>query len=202
MSAHDNIFRIILLTGFLILIPIGLYHRLKSQATREKLDRRQEGLFILFTLRPLGLITMAGLIAYMINPAWMVWSSVQLPLWLRWAGVTLGVIAGLLLTWTYRSIGKNITDTVVTRKEHSLVTTGPYRWVRHPFYCSVVLATVANSIVAANAYLFVTGSLVVFLLVIRTNKEEENLVARFGGEYENYMKRTGRFFPRLGSIKA
>ncbi len=46
------------------------------------------------------------------------------------------------------------------------------------------------------------GSLVVILLVIRTKKEEDNLVARFGEEYENYMKRTGRFLPRLGSIKA
>jgi len=198
----DSIFRIILVAGFLILIPIGVYHRLKSQATREKLDRRQEGLFILFTLRPLGLMTMAGLIAYMINPAWMAWSSVHLPLWLRWSGVVLGVTAGFLLTWTYRNLGKNITDTVVTRKEHFLVTTGPYRWVRHPFYCSVALAILANSIVAANAYLLVMGSLVVILLVIRTKKEEDNLVARFGEEYENYMKRTGRFLPRLGSIKA
>ena len=198
----DSIFRIILVAGFLILIPIGVYHRLKSQATREKLDRRQEGLFILFTLRPLGLMTMAGLIAYMINPAWMAWSSVHLPLWLRWSGVVLGVTAGFLLTWTYRSLGKNITDTVVTRKEHFLVTTGPYRWVRHPFYCSVALAILANSIAAANAYLLVMGSLVVILLVIRTKKEEDNLVARFGEEYENYMKRTGRFLPRLGSIKA
>jgi len=198
----DNTFRIILVAGFLILMPIGLYHRLKSQATREKLDRRQEGLFILLTLRPLGLMTMAGLIAYMINPVWMAWSSVPLPLWLRWIGVALGVIAGFLMTWTYHSLGKNITDTVVTRKEHTVVTAGPYRWVRHPFYCSVALAILANSVVAANVFLFVTGSLVVILLVIRTKKEEDNLVARFGEEYENYMKRTGRFLPRLGSIKA
>ncbi len=35
-----------------------VYHRLKSQATGEKLDRWQEGRFILFTLRPVGIITM------------------------------------------------------------------------------------------------------------------------------------------------
>ena len=194
----DYTFRMILLVGFLIVIPIGIYHRLRSQATREKLERRQEGLFILLALRPIGVAGMAGLIAFLINPAWMAWASVPLPVWLRWSGVGIGLIAGSLLTWTFRSLGKNLTDTVVTRKEHTLVTTGPYRWVRHPFYTSVALAFLANSLAAANGFLFLTGGLVFMLLVMRTRKEEENLLARFGNEYGKYMKRTGRFVPRLG----
>jgi protein-S-isoprenylcysteine O-methyltransferase Ste14 len=35
------------------------------------------------------------------------------------------------------------------------------------------------------------------VLVFRTNKEEETLIARFGDDYHGYMERTGRFFPRL-----
>ena len=50
----DQPFRIVLLVGTLMVFPIMAYHRLKSQATGEKLDRWQEGRFILFTLRPLG----------------------------------------------------------------------------------------------------------------------------------------------------
>ena len=196
--SDDQTFRIVLIVGSLILLPIAVYHRLKSQATGEKLDRRQEGLFILFTLRPVGVLGMLGLIAYMVNPSWMAWSSVSLPVWMRWTGVGLGLIAGSLLTWTFRSLGKNLTDTVVTRKEHTLVTTGPYRWVRHPFYSSVVLSVLANSLAAANWFLFLTGSLLFMLLVIRTRKEEGNLVARFGDEYGKYMRRTGRFVPRIG----
>jgi hypothetical protein len=53
----------------LILLPITAYHRRRSQATGEKLDRRQEGLFILITLRPIGIAGMLGLIAYMANPS-------------------------------------------------------------------------------------------------------------------------------------
>jgi protein-S-isoprenylcysteine O-methyltransferase Ste14 len=192
----DQLFRLILLAGFVIFMPIGIYHRLKAR-TGEKLDRRQEGLFILVTLRLAGIAGLAGLIAYLINPACMAWAAVPLPVWLRWTGVGLGLLAGLLLVWTFRSLGKNLTDTVVTRKEHTLVTTGPYRWVRHPFYTSVAFAVLANSLVAANWFLFVTGSLVFVLQVIRTRKEDENLIARFGDDYRNYMQRTGRFMPRL-----
>ena len=194
--SDDQLFRLLLLAGFVIFMPMGVYHRLKSR-TGEKLDRRQEGLFILVTLRLAGVAGMAGLIAYLINPACMAWAAVSLPLWLRWTGVGLGLIAGLLLFWTFRSLGKNLTDTVVTRKEHTLVTTGPYRWVRHPFYTSVAFAVLANSLAAANWFLFVTGSLVFVLQAIRTRKEDENLIARFGDDYRNYMQRTGRFVPRL-----
>jgi hypothetical protein len=84
---YDQLFRIALIVGASIVFPILAYHRLKSQVTREKLDRWQEGPFILSTLRPLGVAAMLGLLAFMINPAWMAWSSVQLLEWLRWVGV-------------------------------------------------------------------------------------------------------------------
>ena len=196
---HDQTFRAVLVIGSLVVLPIVLYHRLKSQATGERLDRWQEGLFILITLRPVGVVGMLGLIAYMVEPSWMAWSSVPLPEWLRWTGAGVGAIAGGLLTWTLRSLGKNLTDTVVTRREHTLVTTGPYRWVRHPFYVSLALCVLASSLLAANWFLFLSGGLVVALIMVRTRMEEEKLLSRFGNSYQAYMERTGRFLPRIGA---
>ena len=192
----DQTFRMMLITGALVMFPIMIYHRLKSQATGETLDRWQEGPFILFTLRPIGLAAMLGLIAYMIDPSWMRWSSVPLPAAVRWAGVGLGVIAGGLLFWTLRSLGTNLTDTVVTRRAHTLVTTGPYRWVRHPFYGAVGLTLLANALAAANWFILLTGGLALVLLVARTRIEEQKLLERFGDSYRVYMGRTGRFLPR------
>ena len=195
---QDATFRPILVVGFLAVILIILYHRLNSWASGEKLDRRQEGLFILATLRPAGLMLWLGVFTYMVNPVWMAWSSVPLPAWLRWTGVGVCAIAVGLLTWTLRGLGTNLTDTVVTRRAHTLVTDGPYRWVRHPFYDSMALLILAISLMAANWFLFLTGSLVVLLIVVRTRTEEEKLLARFGDAYRAYMMRTGRFVPRRG----
>jgi protein-S-isoprenylcysteine O-methyltransferase Ste14 len=196
---HDETLRAVLFVVFLVVLPIGIYHRLKSQATRETLDRRQEGLFILATLRPIGAVFWIGLIAWMIDPDWMDWSSVSLPAWLRWTGVGIIAIACGLLVWTFRSLGRNLTDTVVTRQQHTLVVQGPYSWIRHPLYDSAALLTVAISLIAANWFLFVTGVVIFCLLMIRTRTEEENLVLRFGGSYRMYMERTGRFLPRIGA---
>ena len=194
---NDQTFRILLLGMGLVVVPVGIYRRLRSQATRETLDRRQEGLFILATLRPLAIVMMLGLVAYLIEPASMAWSSIRLPQWLRWVGVGICGIAGGLFIWTLRCLGKNLTDTVVTRREHTLVRNGPYRWVRHPFYDSVAFFVLGVSLLAGNWFLFLTGGLVFILLMIRTPTEEQKLLARFGEGYSSYMESTGRFIPRI-----
>lgn len=199
---HEATLRAVLIVVMLLLIPIGMYHRLKSQSSGETLDRRQEGLFILATLRPLGAAFWLGVFAWMINPAWMAWSHVSLPIWSRWTGVGALLSGCALLVWTFRSLGRNLTDTVVTRAQHSLVVHGPYRWIRHPLYSSAALLVTAISLITANWFFFVTGVALLCVLIARTRTEEENLVARFGESYRQYMDRTGRFLPRVGSRRS
>ena len=102
--ADDQTFRVILIVASLAFLPVIVYHRLKSQATGERLDRWQEGPFILFTLRPIGVACMLGLVAYMVSPRWMAWSSMDLPAWLRWTGVGIGCACALAIrirrTWS------------------------------------------------------------------------------------------------------
>ena len=195
--SDDQTFRLILIAGALIVLPIAIYHRVKAHGTGERLDRRKEGPFILFTLRPIGIAVMVGLVTYLVNPARMAWSSMPLPVWLRWMGVVFSVMGGALIVWAFRNLGRNLTDTVVTRREHTLVTTGPYRWVRHPFYVAVALSMLGNALAAANWFLLVGGVIVFTLLAIRTRIEEAQLVVRFGGAYQTYLDRTGRFIPRV-----
>lgn len=194
--SQDETYRTILIALFLILLPIGIYFRIRSQLTGESLDRRQEGLFILATLRPMGLALALGLLAYMIDPTWMAWSSVALPGWLRSTGVGVWMLACGLLFWTFHTLGPNLTDTVVTRKRHTLVMHGPYRFVRHPFYDFVALLTVASALVTANWFVLAAGVLLFVLMVVRTRTEEAKLLERFGDAYRTYMERTGRFVPR------
>jgi len=173
-----------------------VFHRLKAR-TGEKLDRRQEGLFSLVALRLVALAGMIALMAYFENSANLAFSAVPLPDWLRWAGVGVGCMTLYLLFWTLQSLGKNLTDTVVTRTHHTLVTTGPYRWIRHPFYTCAASVALAVSLVSANAFFLLTGGLIFLLLALRTHAEEANLLSRFGEDYRKYIDRTGRFFPRL-----
>ena len=178
------------------MMPIGLWHRLRARVKGEKLNRREEGPLILLTLRPIAALSMAAFVTYLLSPALMSWSSLPLPLWSRWFGVLLGVVSCALFILTLRALGPNLTDTVVTRKKHSLVTSGPYRWVRHPFYVAFFLAVVANSLATANAFIASTAAIAFAIIVIRTRKEEENLLQRFGQDYLDYRTCTPSFVPR------
>jgi protein-S-isoprenylcysteine O-methyltransferase Ste14 len=194
--ADDDLFRLALLLTVAAFVPFAAYHRIRT-ATREKLDRRQEGVFILVGLRLSALPLFLGVLAWMIHPQWMARSTVELPTWLRWIGVGVAACAGMLVVWTFRSLGQNLTDTVVTRKAHTLVTTGPYRYVRHPFYVAFALSVLGWSLATANWFILLAGAVPFGFLVARTRIEEEKLVERFGVEYQEYMRRVGRFVPRF-----
>ena len=193
----DEWFRNLILIVLAPILPFALYYRHRS-FTEEKLDRWQEGTFILFGVRLSGIPAVIGGMAWMIHPEWMSWSSLPIPLWGRWIGVVLVGLGGLLVLWTFSNLGKNLTDTVVTRKDHSLVTSGPYRYVRHPFYLAGFVALVGGSLATANGFLLLAGLVPLGFLVVRTRIEEDKLIERFGDEYRNYMAKTGRFFPRFG----
>lgn len=141
------------------------------------------------------------------NPSWreeglpiavgMRWSSMELPAPLRWLGAVLGAASLPLSYWVLSSIGENITPSVSTRKNHKLVTSGPYRRVRHPLYSVGASFAVSLTLLAANWFMGLVSATGLVLLLIRLPKEEEKLIERFGDEYRAYAERTGRFLPRF-----
>lgn len=158
---------------------------------------REEGPVLFATRAAGGLVFWGGVLVYLVNPAWMAWSQVDLPAGLRWGGAALLALDLPLMYWMFSSLGKNITHTVATRKEHELVTWGPYRWVRHPLYAFAMLAAAGLALLAANWFVALTAAATFAVLIARTSLEEQRLVERFGDEYRRYMQRTGRFFPRI-----
>ena len=197
MSAEDP-FRIAILAMLGLVMGVGVYHRLQAAKSGERISRRDEGFWIGVPLRLAGICIWIGSLAYLINPAWMQWSKLPLPDSLRWVGAPFAAAAITLIYWTMTNLGKNLTDTVVTRTEATLVTSGPYRWVRHPFYVCVLLATVSITLLAANWFLGLCGLTVFALLVLRTPIEEQKLIDKFGDRYRTYMASTGRFWPVRG----
>jgi len=195
----DATFRPFVIAGFFLVILIALPFRIKSQATGERLDRTQEGVIMMIILRLGGLALWAGVIAFMINPTLMAWSAIPLPAAARWTGVALTSVTAMLLIWTLRSLGPNLTDTVVTRAAHTLVTRGPYRWVRHPFYDCMALFVVSIALMMANWFVIASGFLMFALLAIRSRTEEDKLLERFGEPYRAYRASTGRFLPKISA---
>jgi protein-S-isoprenylcysteine O-methyltransferase Ste14 len=182
---------------FAIALTISAYHRRKAaRAGNERVSRREEGRPIMILLRLAGLSLWLSTLVYVINPDWLRWATLPLPVELRWLGAALSAIALPLIFWMFSSLGDNVTDTVAIRQKHSLVTHGPYRWIRHPLYSFGALFFVGIMLLMANGFVIAIGGVALSLLLLRTPIEEAKLIEKFGDEYRAYMQRTGRFLPR------
>jgi protein-S-isoprenylcysteine O-methyltransferase Ste14 len=115
-------------------------------------------------LRLGGFLLWLSMLAYLINPAWLNWSKAGLPEWLRWSGAVLGIICDLLIFWLFRSIGAGITPTVATRRDHQLVTSGPYRYIRHPLY-TIGTTFFLSFALMADSWYFAGMAILAFLLL-------------------------------------
>lgn len=195
---NENIFRILVGLIFVTALSISGYFRRKAdRESGEKISRSVDGTAMMTAIRIGGLLLWLSPIVYVINPQWMTWSKIGLPEVVRWIGVGLGIFCVFGVYWLFSSIGTGITPTSATRQEHNLSTSGPYRWIRHPLYTFGSSMFVAFGMMADNWFMAALGILTFVLMAIRTPKEEANLIEKFGDEYREYMKRTGRFLPKL-----
>lgn len=195
---NETIFRVLAAAILITCMGISGYFRSKADhISGESLSRKADGNLMMTFIRIFGLILWLSPFVYLLNPAWMDWSKLNLPESVRWLGVGAGIACIGLLYWLFSSIGNGITPVSATRKEHKLVTNGIYRWVRHPLYTVGAALFASFGLMADNWYIILLGALAFAAMAIRTPKEEANLIEKFGDEYREYMKRTGRFLPKL-----
>ncbi|MFP6595954.1 MAG: isoprenylcysteine carboxylmethyltransferase family protein [Candidatus Hydrogenedentota bacterium] len=196
----ELVFRLVFIGVFLGSISISIFYRRRARADSGTIARREEGAGIVLLRLFFALPLFLSIFAYMINPELLAWSVVSVPVEVRWVGVGFGLACVPLLWWVFSSIGSNISETVLTKAEHELVTHGPYRWVRHPLYSVATLMFISCAVIASSWWilLFAVVALVMIAVVV-IPREEEALVAKFGEAYEAYRLRAGRLFPRIGS---
>ena len=195
---EELIFRLIFIVVFALVVSLSAYYRRLARKSGDVIDRRQEGTLALILRAAMALPLLIAILLYAFLPEWMGWSTIYLPGWVRWLGAGLGIVCLPLLWWVLTNIGSNISETVLIKREHKLVTDGPYRWVRHPLYGVALIEILALSLMAGNwfiALLWLIGVLVFRLVVIPI--EEAKLIAAFDGEYEHYRARTGALTPRF-----
>ena len=196
----ENIYRFTGLVLLLTAMSISISFRHRAAQSKEPIKSEAEGRVILTLRSVFGLLGWLSAFLYLINPGWMAWAQLPLPSWLRWTGAAIMAICIPFIYWVFTSLGKNVTPTVVTREAHTLVTHGPYHWVRHPLYTVGFLVFTGYSLLAANWFIFTMLALASVILVMRTPIEEQHLIDRFGDEYRRYMSRTGRYLPKKRAI--
>ena len=87
------------------------------------------------------------------------------------------------------------------QREHSLAMTGPYAFVRHPQYVGFVSIMFGFLLQWPTIITLVMFPILVYMYARLARREERDVIAEFGDEYNRYAGRTPAFFPRLGSSR-
>jgi protein-S-isoprenylcysteine O-methyltransferase Ste14 len=83
-------------------------------------------------------------------------------------------------------------------REQSLITSGPYQFIRHPIYTAFLLILGSTLLISANWLIGIAWiGMTVIEVGSRIGFEEQLMLEYFGDGYRNYRKRTGRLLPRL-----
>jgi protein-S-isoprenylcysteine O-methyltransferase Ste14 len=186
-----------LLAISLTFLVVGMYHRIRAARAGDKLDRTKEGWPILIGIRVGGLATFGSTLLLIWKPSWFDWAALPISDAARWIGVVGFFLGVTWLIWMFISLGTNLTDTVVTRRDAHFVERGPYRYVRNPMYTGILMVGVSLGLALGTWLVPIAASAMFWMLAIRTRIEEGYLIARFGEQYRSYMGRVGRFFPRF-----
>ena len=114
---------------------------------------------------------------------------------LRWTGLGLVVAGFVLITWTTVELGRQYSVYITLQQNHKLITSGPYRYIRHPRYLGVMLVALGLALLFRSWIALAALPFLLALLIFRLTDEEKLLREEFGGHWDKYVQRSWRLVP-------
>lgn len=190
----NTIFKIVYFVEFVIISVIRKYYTNKQH--KEKIDINKKTGFEIFLL----IINGIGMIipVFYVLTSRLDFANYYLPDWIGWLGAVLFIDAMWILYKSHADLGRHWIAIVGMRENHKLVTTGIYKYIRHPMYAAHIIWAIAQVMMLHNwiaGYSFIV--VIIPFYIYRVKKEEEMLSETFGEEYEIYRNKTGALFPKF-----
>lgn len=114
---------------------------------------------------------------------------------LGYIGILLCIAGMALAIWARAYLGRNWNPPMSLTENPKLITSGPYRFVRHPIYSGGLLAIFGTALFLGGLWFFVVLFFVFCFVVFSAKREEQLLTKQFPDEYPEYMKRTKTLIP-------
>jgi protein-S-isoprenylcysteine O-methyltransferase Ste14 len=116
--------------------------------------------------------------------------------WLEGIGTALFVLGLALAVWARVYLGRNWGMPMSRKADPELVTTGPYKSVRHPIYTGIILAMIGTTL-AVSVYWLAALVFVSVYFSVSAVVEERNMAAQFPSTYPAYKRSTKMLIPHV-----
>ena len=114
-----------------------------------------------------------------------------------WTGAALAVLGLAIAIWARRTIASNWSSDVEFKQDHTLVTHGPYAWVRHPIYTALLIMCLGTAIASGRLISFLALPLILLGFWIKLRQEERLMRLHFPTEYPAYERRVKALIPGI-----
>ena len=191
----EDIWKISFFVLFIVWFLVRAYYGKKAQTGKQTEKIRPVFESCLVGLNFIGMMILP--LAVVFTP-WLDGFSMHLPDSVRLLFLVIGFFNVWLFAKIHADLGKNWSPVLEIKQDHTLVKSGIYKRIRHPMYAHIWLWVIGQGIILDNSLVLVFGVAAWGLLYyLRVPKEEEMLVDKFGDEYREYMKTTGRVIPKI-----
>ncbi len=118
------------------------------------------------------------------------------PLLITFVDFILVITGAVLLLVSLLKLNTSLSPFPTPRQSGTLITTGPFKYIRHPIYTAILLMALGIGFYAASYFKLMVAGALYFLFFYKSKYEEKMLQVKYPS-YKYYMKQTGRFFPKL-----
>lgn len=117
---------------------------------------------------------------------------------IRYVGLVIYLIFSWLQVWAFKTLGENYSQDILIRKDHELVTKGPFNVIRHPQYISQILIDLGGAAATLSFIVAPIAVLQIPFIILRASLEDKLLAKHFSEKFTAFKKRTGFILPFIG----
>jgi len=118
-------------------------------------------------------------------------------LFVQYFGVLLLLLGCGFAVWARFVLGRNWSGIVTVKEDHTLITRGPYAWVRHPIYTGILLALLGTAVTLGTTMNLVEVPVIAFALWLKLRTEEKFMFETFGEQYTAYRQQVKALIPHV-----
>ncbi|MFQ5550184.1 MAG: methyltransferase family protein, partial [Gemmatimonadales bacterium] len=161
-----------------------------------RINRFSEPGWLIAVRLVLGIPLLAMMVGQPLAPSWFGWAQISMSQHVNAVGLIISITGIWLVHRAFSALGPNISETVLTKESHQLVTSGPYRYVRHPFYLGAFKIVLGLGLLASSLALIVGAiAFVVLFRALIVPLEEAKLEEKLGQDYRRYRETTSSLIP-------
>lgn len=117
---------------------------------------------------------------------------------IRYIGLAIYLIFSWVQIWAFKTLGENYSQDILIKKDHQLVTKGPFRIIRHPQYMSQILLDLGGAAATLSYIVAPIAVIQILFILLRASVEDKLMAKHFGNKFSSYKKKSGFVLPFIG----